>query len=49
MYSTAAMAFLHHLSAFAVIATLGVEVALLRRPYQSPWPGVCNGPTSALG
>jgi len=32
MYSSAVMAFLHHLAAFAVVAALAVEVALFRPP-----------------
>jgi putative membrane protein len=32
MYSSALMAFLHHLAAFAVVATLAVEVAMFRPP-----------------
>lgn len=32
MYSSALMAFLHHLAAFTVVATLAVEVALFKPP-----------------
>ena len=32
MYSSAAMAFLHHLAAFTVVAALAVEVAMFRPP-----------------
>ena len=32
MYSTALMAFLHHLAAFTVVAALAVEVALFKPP-----------------
>jgi putative membrane protein len=32
MYSSALMAFLHHLAAFTVVAALGVEVALFKPP-----------------
>ena len=32
MYASAMMAFLHHLAAFTVVATLAVEVALFRPP-----------------
>src|ERR1700756_1669585 len=32
MYSSAAMAFLHHLAAFTVVAALAVEVALFKPP-----------------
>lgn len=32
MYSSAAMAFLHHLAAFTVVATLAVEVAMFKPP-----------------
>jgi putative membrane protein len=32
MYSSAVMAFLHHLAAFTVVAALAVEVALFRPP-----------------
>jgi putative membrane protein len=32
MFSTALMAFLHHLAAFTLVATLAVEVALFRPP-----------------
>lgn len=32
MYASAAMAFLHHLAAFAVVASLAVEVALFKPP-----------------
>ena len=32
MYSSAAMAFLHHLAAFTVVASLAVEVAMFKPP-----------------
>jgi putative membrane protein len=32
MYSSAVMAFLHHLAAFTVVATLAVEVAMFKPP-----------------
>jgi putative membrane protein len=32
MYSSAAMAFLHHLAAFTVVAALGVELAMFKPP-----------------
>ena len=32
MYSSAVMAFLHHLAAFGVVATLAVEVAMFKPP-----------------
>jgi putative membrane protein len=32
MYSSALMAFLHHVAAFTVVAALAVEVALFKRP-----------------
>ena len=36
MYSSAVMAFLHHLAAFTVVATLAVEVATFKPPLTAP-------------
>ncbi|HYL01472.1 MAG TPA: DUF2214 family protein [Steroidobacteraceae bacterium] len=36
MYSSALMAFLHHLAAFTLVATLAVEVAMFRPPLTAP-------------
>jgi len=36
MYSSAALAFLHHVAAFAVVAALAVEVAIFKPPLSAP-------------
>ncbi len=36
MYSSAAMAFLHHLAAFTLVAALAVEVAMFKPPLSAP-------------